>query len=151
MFVGVLLGYHETENQIYPYPVGGIEIDTIACSYERAARFPESRYSGMRKSNTMTEPGAAEPFARAELVENQPLRQGLPRGGEKLTQHFEGPLPAAQVRTHDHAPRHEQIGDAYRHGESAMFALRQLLSGYWYPTAAGASPAHYPRCPFTSR
>ena len=132
MFVGVLLGYHETENQVYPYSVGGVEIDTIACSYERAACLPESWYSGMRKSNTMTEPSAAEPFACAELVENQPLRQGLSRAGEKLTQHFESPFSAAQVRTHDHAPRHEQIGDAYRHEESAMFALRRLWSG-WPP------------------
>ena len=132
MFVGVLLGYHETENQIYPCAVGGIEIDTVTCSYECAASLPESGYPGMRKSDTMTEPGAAEPFARAELVENQPLRQGLPRGGEKLTQHLEGPLPAAQIRTHDHAPRHEQIGDAYRHEESAIFALRQLSSD-WPP------------------
>ena len=101
----------------------------------------------------MTEPGAAESFAGAELVENQPLRQRLPRGGDKLTQHLEGPLPAAQVRAHNHAPGHEQIGDAYRHEESAMFALRQLqvLGGASYPAVAGYSPAHYPRCPFMSR
>ena len=133
VFVGALPGYQETEDQVYPHPVGGIEVDSLTCSYERAARFAKSGHPSVRKRNAMTESGAAEAFARAELVEDQALRQGLPRRGEKLTQHFESPLPAAQVRAHNHASRHEQIGDAYRHEESAVLALEQLLNDYPLP------------------